>query len=99
MTIKKRYDEAVGLLRLLRHQSQSSCDVIFVSPAWKLKHATHSHVISLASIKLAEDLIRLRKISDEQKRESEAVGTQTKELVIDVPGDVCEEGRSYLMSR
>ena len=97
MTIKQRfYDEAVGLLRLLRHDARSSCDVIFASSSWKSKHAAHSHIVGLTSKKLADDLINLRQIADKEKCEQEGVGRHSKELVVDVPEDVCEEGLLYV---
>ena len=50
----------MGLLRQLRQGSDSSGDVVFVSPAWCQKQVAHGIVISLASEKLAQDLRQLR---------------------------------------
>ena len=100
MTIKQRYDSAVGLLRLLRHDSRASCDVVFASPGWKCRHAAHAHILTLASPKLAQDLDGLRRAAAAENNNNSSNNNYKKieEVVIDVPDDVGEEGNSRFLS-
>ena len=99
MTIKQRYDSAVGLLRLLRHDSRASCDVVFASPSWKFRHAAHAHVLRLASTKLAQDLDGLRRAAAaENNINTDGDQRSNEEVVIDVPDDVSEEGKNRFLS-
>ena len=90
MTLKQRYNAAVSLLRQLRSESRDTCDVVFVSPSWESKHAAHSLVISLSSPKLAQDLRQLRGLGESEKQQG--IDKAEKELIIDVPTDVSQEG-------